>query len=947
MLLPPGGAGVQLRALLLETAAHQGHTALLPPRLTTLRAWLEHTVPLDAPVLAHGARELLLLEALANFQTFADPAHAWALTDGALALFDELTLNEAPLPVSLDEFRARLRAGYGAGAPSTSLDDEARAVHALWSAWNRELTERGRFDTATAHVARLSASRAAPALAGHCYVADALGATRAEIEWFKTLHAHGRVTVIAQGRTDPAHEPNAPIHALACEFGASLGTETITDDYEALLADVYTRGARSLRHRAHDFSRTHPRSPALGRLVIHATAGLEQEARAIEVQVRRWYARGRARIAVVTNDRKLARRVRALLERAHITVADPAGWALSTAAAATALRRWCDCLEQDFAQDVLLDLLKSPFVTLGMKADEAKRRALQMEQTLVRRYGVTSGLAHYRAALARYGAALDERFGPDTATGIAALLDAVAHAAEPLATLVSGKARPPTEWIERLMQSLERLGLTPSYAADEAGRTLLEALAEMRAHAVDRTLAMTWLEFGAWLDRDFERRRFHPPPASGLDRGSAASGVALLGLNAGALQCFDALVLAGATDDHLPGPLTTTSFFNDGVRRHLGLPGTAQLYARRLHEFRCLLGAAPEVVITYRREQGAEALRPSAWVERLESFHHLAWGVGLDDPELHRLAAHPATLLAQHTALLPQPVPSPAGRLLPTSVPRALTASAHQRLLDCPYQFYAHDGLGLIPWETPHDEVEKSDYGRYVHRILQAFIEIAPGLPGPWVGPLDPATRASAEALLKDIARAVFTREMRRRYSARGWLYRFEALIPAYLDWEQTRRTRWTNASAEIVRERAEDAAVATTLRGRIDRLDRGIDGVAVIDYKTGEVPRLDAVCAGESVQLPFYALLLNHEMVAEVGYLALKEDTVSAAVTLAGAPLAELTARVRSRLNALAIAVHEGAALPAWGDAKTCSRCAMQGLCRKELWADPRSESRAGPCPR
>ena len=48
-------------------------------------------------------------------------------------------------------------------------------------------------------------------------------------------------------------------------------------------------------------------------------------------------------------------------------------------------------------------------------------------------------------------------------------------------------------------------------------------------------------------------------------------------------------------------------------------------------------------------------------------------------------------------------------------------------------------------------------------------------------------------------------------------------------------------------------------LRARIDRLDQSDRGQAIVDYKTSRVPDTVTVTSGENIQLPFYALTLEH----------------------------------------------------------------------------------------
>ena len=134
-------------------------------------------------------------------------------------------------------------------------------------------------------------------------------------------------------------------------------------------------GGPSLRERAAVVrSRCIPSIRWRGRLSLFGAASLEEEAAAADVRVRSWLLEGRQRIAVVVQDRLVARRLRALLERAEVLVQDETGWALSTVAAATVIMRFLDCLGSDFHHRDLVDLLKSPFLFADWSAD-ARRSA--------------------------------------------------------------------------------------------------------------------------------------------------------------------------------------------------------------------------------------------------------------------------------------------------------------------------------------------------------------------------------------------------------------------------------------------------------------------------------------------------------------------------------------------------------------------------------------------
>ena len=157
-------------------------------------------------------------------------------------------------------------------------------------------------------------------------------------------------------------------------------------------------GEHSPAERARAFLQEHPESPLSGHLAILPASSPEQEARAIDLQVRQWLLDGKQSIAIVTEDRRLARRVRALLDRAGIGLEDTGGWALSTTSAAAALERWLETVEEDFAHQPLLDVLKSPFIFPDDDRDQLANSVYRLEQDIIQRENIASGMQRYRTS---------------------------------------------------------------------------------------------------------------------------------------------------------------------------------------------------------------------------------------------------------------------------------------------------------------------------------------------------------------------------------------------------------------------------------------------------------------------------------------------------------------------------------------------------------------------
>src|SRR3569623_2020440 len=485
----------------------------------------------------------------------------------------------------------------------------------------------------------------------------------------------------------------------------------------------------------------------------------------------------------------------------------------------------------------------------------------RFEQDIVLHENVGRNLRRYREHLAYRRARLPQAIG----NVVQELLDAVEHAATPLLLFLNTSQRhAPARMLTAFETSLRALGMEEAFARDAAGQRVLQELALMRAALAGRQLPMTWRDFRTWLGRTLERFNFQAP--------APAAAVQLMNLTQSTLLHCEALILAGANAEHLPSSGESTPFFNDAVRRDLGLPTARARYAQRSYAFRRLLDCAPEIVITLQHEQNGEARLPSPWVEAISRFHGLAYGNDLAGADLAALINRPeAPVLRADTAELPAPQPRPAPSSSAELMPGKISAGAYQELIDCPYQFFAARSLRLSAPETVREALQKSDYGERVHLILQAFHVCAAGYPGPYTAPLTAANREHAIASLADISRAVFAKDLEDNFEHRGWLQRWLNRIPEYIDWQIARQQAWQVDRVEVKSERR--LHEHWLLHGRLDRIDRGVDGVALVAAANG------------------------------------------------------------ARLASLLEQISAGAPLPAWGDERTCGYCVLRGVCRKDAW--------------
>lgn len=837
--------------------------ALLLPQMVALSDWAL-SVPLDTPIQPDTQRIAALYQAMRERRWF-DGADLWSLSSELLGLMDELTRHHVVLPGSADKFSQQLAAAYQARSGQT-MHFEARVVHELWYA----MAEGSGLDTGRAYQQRLAllAKRVDTPL----YVLLTSDMAAPEAHFLEACRARVPVTVYDL-REMVIDAPDCALLSRSLQYFAERG-------------DLRRDGA---------FLQRRPESALSNRLRMFGAHSLEQEARAAEVQVRRWLLAGKRNIALVAQDRLVARRVRALLERAAVLVRDETGWTLSTMAVSTVLMRWLDALQSDFYYQDLLDLLKSPFIFADQSAQERKQTVYKLEQ-LVRKHGMTSHLDGF----------LDLAHGEKEVQIALARLRQGADALRRNNDTLSG-------WLRALHESLSILGVSEALATDPAGAQLLQALAGWQNELAGNTSRFSRPEWRHWLAQQLDACTFRDT--------SIDSPVLLTHLAATRWRRFDAVLLLGADATHLPSSENGSMWFNDKVRSALGLPTREAHLARQRDDLLGLLAMNDAVLVTWQDNKNGEKNLLSPHLEMLRALHKLAFGNDLAEVELGTLIdaaqVRPADFRLPDEAAMP--APSVPDNLIPTRI----SASGYNSLVACPYQFYARHILRFNELDEVREGVQKRDYGEWVHDILHRFHQDFPVLGG--------HSRAVLEKALQHTSSEVFAPAVERDYLARAWLLRWRQAIPAYLDLQlKSEAEGWHYQGGEVPFELS--LTEALTMHGRIDRVDAHADGECrVLDYKMMEVSRLRNKLkqAGEDVQLACYARAYG---AGQGAFISIEKDKVAAVVP--PQDLRDLAQANIERLLVVLSQIRAGAIMPAHGVDETCAYCEMSGLCRKSYWS-------------
>ena len=925
ILLSDSNAVNQSKIILLQKAADRGYPALLGPQITSLHAWLNDQVDIDPGIVNNHSRELFLVDALQKHEHIYGHGSPWVLAESLMELFDELTQWHVELPVSVDDFISKLSDAYGSTDEiSKALGREALLVHTLWYALHQQLSALNLIDQQGAHLLKLGQSIKTLPEHQQLIYCGVNPVTPAEAQWAQQLAQRNQLKIIT--------------HDWSVRH-----SEKGTTDYIQCLNLIFDYQRSHLKHRARECRKQFPLSPVASVIQVYAASDAEDEALAVDVQVRRWLLQGKSQIGIVTENRKLARRIRALLERANVIVEDNAGWPLSTTSAATVLERWLEAIEDDFHYLPLLDCLKSPFFM--EHNEDYLKQVYSLEQHIIVDENVASGITRYLTHIDYRKHKLQNSIDTSIYDQLKTLLQDIAHAAEPLLPLLDGRHYDAPQFLDALLESLSRLHIAQAYSNDAAGQQLLNEIEQLKVAARLAPTQLTWATFRNWLGLTLERFNFKPP--------NQHSPVQLLTLSSTEYYSFDAIIIAGAELGFLPHGARQSPFFNDAVRSALGTPTQEDKQRLNFFLFRRLLTSIPPeqsdqaILITRRARENDEEIIASPWLAELQSFHQLAWGTDLSTTDLSSMINDDAVRIKRDSAALPLPANiMPSVTTAQALLPRTISASAYQQLVDCPYRFYAAYCLRLAPPDTVKEALEKSDYGQRIHKCLEAFHGNVSGLPGPFKEKITPQNRQQAIALLERITETVFSQDIEDNFMHRGWLKRWLPLIPKYIDWQMEQEKIAAPAATEVTIQSASlDQHV--NIRGIIDRVDESQDELRIIDYKTGQIPSTDDVLSGEAVQLPFYLMLLlqqpKHQLAdrishATVAFTAQYVDLgngskVATKLVLDHDDLRPLAQQHHQRLIETMQQIRQGDALPAWGDDQSCKYCPMDGLCRKQCW--------------
>lgn len=567
-------------------------------------------------------------------------------------------------------------------------------------------------------------------------------------------------------------------------------------------------------------------------------SGQDEEARGIALMMREVAETGGKTAALVTPDRRLARRVGAELGRWGIAVDDSAGLPLALTPPGNFLRLTAEMVSARCAPVSLLAVCKHPLAAGGREPAEFRRLVRHLEEKLLRGPRPAPGIAALRQSSPPGDEAFDQ------------FLTELVAIVEPFETALAQPFRHFSDLVRAHIEMAEALAATTSEPGtdrlwrEDAGEAAAAFMAELieTASPLDDTERVN---YPALINILMQGRAVRP-------RYGRHARLFIWGLLEARLQRADLMILGGLNEATWPPDVQADPWMSRPMRSAFGLPLPERRIGLAAHDF-VQAFSAPEVVLTRaERVDGAPAV-PSRWLVRLEK---LLLGSAEDGPFIPAGAWQTwQTELDAPTQILPSKPPAPCPPV--SARPRKLSVTQVETWMRDPYAIYARHILRLRALDPLDAAPDAAEYGTRVHDAIDQFIAAYPT-----DYPDDAAEKLAA------IGRDVFAPALHHPAVWAFWWPRFERIAAWFVEYERLQRPDIEISASEARGELSIDLPAGTfQLTAIADRIDRLQDGtLRIIDYKTGAVPSNKEIAAGFSPQLPLEAAIASAGGFAAIG---------------------------------------------------------------------------------
>jgi len=632
----------------------------------------------------------------------------------------------------------------------------------------------------------------------------------------------------------------------------------------------------------------------------------------------------RNQIAVIAQDRLVARRVRALLARYgnSISIKDPTGWKLATTSAAAAVHSYLQLITNSVGPSLvsLFGFLKNPMLDwqslLAPFVQDQKIDSFDFSWWMESRLLSSSIGTGWQELHSVFLNEIHQDEHPNN-TEYRLIAQALLVQLQNFSTTWQSSRNTSSGWVNLLKEHLDSFGMMKSLAEDEAGQSFIQMLDELHELHQETFKSTAWTSLlDQWIDQ-----------ASYVQKSQRKTiNIAFIPLSAIRFNHYSAVVMIGCDDRQLPSTKDYGSIFSRAMLKELDESLPESEYIQQARDLSQLLTSHEHVDLLWQEYQKSqEKNRLCGWLARLQiDLPHLTKTISLQEAQVHSKPLTQSSTPVLYSQLLP----------------KKLSPSAYKALRSCPYQFYVSYLLGL---RSPKALQEQSDFGQIgslLHAILHQFYQMyqtetfANGvIQRQWM-------TDRLENISKEKWGVLIAQNGQLFADQQKWLNQ----IPLWVDWQLEQESNgWTFSESEknVEFPLQLSSGDLITIYGRVDRVDiKDNLNLKVWDYKfkSGDQLKKSNEQLNDDPQILIYskALTQTHRYrqqdVKQAGWISLREaneEHRDLEIEVNADVLNQIEEQICNDLNH----VWMGVSMPANGPQQVCKYCDARGICRKGMW--------------
>ena len=654
---------------------------------------------------------------------------------------------------------------------------------------------------------------------------------------------------------------------------------------------------------------------------------------------------GKTQLALVAQDRLVARRVRALLSRLGpaLNIRDETGWKLSTTRAAAALNSWLELIKAPKdgpSAKALLEFLQNPFLDLGKilnrDAEVCIGLIAELEDILIGSKA-ESGWKTFHLAIegAQENAVKTSSGLPSTA--LFELLQFVRERHHEWLTLKVDCSKA----YAHLQANLQATGMFQRLEKDSAGKQLLDVLKTFDLSKAQYQEAP--IRLSEWLSL----LKTVIEGASYQEAGKEAKAtLSILPLSSTRMRNFEAVVVVGCDEQQLPAYSEPPLFFSDALNQLLKTSTIAMQFVQQARDLSQLLVSCTNVDLLWQsKSNNGEPLRPSAWIQRLQN--QIKWEAKTTQLSKRAFEAAPTKMAVAH---FEEDLP----------MPLSMSPSAYKALRDCPYRYYVRSLLGLRKNKEFDEGFDASLAGQTLHKLLKRFYQALKTQEhtNPALKTNSDQRRAWMEQVLSVYSEQEFASLIEGDARVMGALRDWQKQIPSFVDWQLQRELAgWQYFDGEVKVgfdlpfKDVDGNPKIIRIEGYADRYDVNVDNnklASVIDYKNQRFERVKVRADHilDDPQLLIYARAANegqesHKLtghqVQQAEWVALKADISKgeqkALRSQEVVDMPEMMQQFSEQITEDVEQLWAKKPMQAFAPEGVCQYCEARGICRKGIW--------------